>query len=223
VDNGAHISLIAHTTRDDLMAEMDMTSTANGFGNRFLFCRIRRSKSLPFGGRGNNQAIADIRAAVLEVVNRCPAGELCFDGAAEELWREKYDELSGDRLGMWGAITARGEAQVVRLALLYALLDQVQFIGVPHLEAALEVWRYADASARSLFGDKIGDRIADAILRALRLAGKDGMTRTQIRELVGNSVLANRIDDALIKLAAHKLARCATQTTAGRPAVIWRV
>ena len=219
---GAHISVIAHITRDDLLENMDMTSTANGFGNRLMFCCIRRSKTLPFGGRGGDQVIPPIRARLLEAINHCPIGELRFDHEAEELWREKYDELSAERLGMYGAITARGEAQVIRIALLYALLDQKQFIGAPHLEAALEVWRYADASARSIFGDKVGDRIADSILAALRRAGGAGMTRTQIRELLGNSIPASRIDAALAKLASQKLARGVTRnSTGGRSVTTW--
>jgi hypothetical protein len=149
---GAHISAIGHITLADLLENMDMVSTANGFGNRLLFCRIRRSKKLPLGGRGGDQAIAALRTRVLEAIARCPTGELRFDHDAEDLWCEKYDELSADRLGMYGAVTARAEAQVIRLALLYALLDQSPFVGVPHLEAAIEVWRYADASARSIFG-----------------------------------------------------------------------
>ena len=75
------------------------------------------------------------------------------------------------------------------------------------------MWRYADASARSIFGDKVGDRIADNILAALRRAGGAGMTRTQIRELLGNSIPASRIDAALAKLASQKLARGVTRNS----------
>jgi Protein of unknown function (DUF3987) len=220
---GAHISVIAHVTRDDLLQEMDMASTANGFGNRFLFCRIKRSKLLPLGGRSGEQTLAALRARLIDVTNRCPSGELCFDHDAEKLWRARYDELSADRLGMYGAITARGEAQVIRLALLYALLDQAQFIGAPHLEAALEVWRYADASARSLFGDKTGSRIGDSILSALRVAGTKGMTRTEIRDLLGHHVHASRIDEELAKLAIRKLARWTQLVSGGRPTTLWRI
>ena len=218
-----HISIIAHVTKDDLLAEMDMTSTANGFGNRFLFCCIRRSKLLPLGGR-DDRRIAELAPRLVSAIQ---AGSMprrvCFDIAAEQLWVGKYAELAAERLGMYGAITARGEAQVIRLALIYALLDNAPAIGVRHLEAGLEVWRYADESARCLFGDKLGDRIADAILAALRMAGATGMTRTQIRELFSHATPASRIDTALGKLATHKLARTRTAQTAGRPVTVWLV
>jgi hypothetical protein len=43
---------------------------------------------------------------------------------------------------MLGAVTARGEAQVMRLACLYALADISSFVRLEHLRAGLEVWRY---------------------------------------------------------------------------------
>jgi Protein of unknown function (DUF3987) len=42
-----HISIIGHITRDELVERMNETDAANGFGNRFLWVRARRSKSLP--------------------------------------------------------------------------------------------------------------------------------------------------------------------------------
>ena len=48
---------------------------------------------------------------------------------------------------MLGQITARGAPYVRRLALIYTMLDQAEATGRRHLEAALAVWRYAEASA----------------------------------------------------------------------------
>ena len=55
-----HISIIGHITRDELVERMNETDAANGFGNRFLWVRARRSKSLPFGGNLDQAAIADL-------------------------------------------------------------------------------------------------------------------------------------------------------------------
>ena len=68
---------------------------------------------------------------------------------------------------MFGAITSRAEAQVMRMACIYALLDQSVLIRKPHLEAALAVWGYAEDSARHVFGDATGDPVADQIRTAL--------------------------------------------------------
>ena len=53
VATGAHISIIAHVTSEELRRELDETDMGNGFGNRFLFVCATRSKLLPEGGRPN--------------------------------------------------------------------------------------------------------------------------------------------------------------------------
>ena len=47
---GAHISLIGHITRDELRRYLDATEAGNGFGNRILWCCVRRARVLPDGG-----------------------------------------------------------------------------------------------------------------------------------------------------------------------------
>ena len=97
---------------------------------------------------------------------------------------------------MLGAITARAEAQTLRLALIYALLDGADEIDRVHIEAGLAVWDYCKASARFIFGDLTGDTTADAILRALRSAGATGMTRTEMQRCLATiaaaAILARR-------------------------------
>ena len=63
----------------------------------------------------------------------------------------------------------------------YALLDLASVIRREHLEAALALWRYCEASAAFVFGDSLGDAVADAILSALRQRLDLGMTRTEMR------------------------------------------
>jgi Primase C terminal 1 (PriCT-1) len=44
---GAHVSLLAHVTRAELVVNLGATERVNGFGNRFLYALVRRSKELP--------------------------------------------------------------------------------------------------------------------------------------------------------------------------------
>src|SRR5262249_37785890 len=101
---------------------------------------------------------------------------------AREGWRRVYRELSDGLPGVLGALAARAEAQLVRLALAYALLDGRGEIGTDHLRAAVAVWEYADASVQYIWGDALGDPVVDEILRALRQAGAAGRTRTELRD-----------------------------------------
>lgn len=62
-----------------------------------------------------------------------------------ESWEAVYEALSADKPGLFGAVTARAEAQTMRFALLYAVLDRSRTIDRAHIEAALALWDYASA------------------------------------------------------------------------------
>ena len=46
----AHVSIIGHITKSELLRHLTETETANGFANRFIWLMVERSKLLPFGG-----------------------------------------------------------------------------------------------------------------------------------------------------------------------------
>jgi hypothetical protein len=140
---------------------------------------------------------------------------------AYRCWEEIYPKLSEDRPGLLGAI-ARAEAQTIRLALLYALLDRSPEIARGHLEAALALWRYCDASAHYIFGDLVGEPVADTILRALRNVQPNGMSRSDISGLFRNHLSAGKMDAALVRLLAAKKVRFERhQPPIGRPREMW--
>jgi hypothetical protein len=121
-----------------------------------------------------------------------------------------------------GAILGRAEAQVMRLACLYALLDHSTVIHADHLLAALALWEYSEASARYIFGDALGDPIADELLRGLRSIFPKGLTRTEIRDFFGRNLSADDIGRALKVLLERKLARFEKKTdTKGRHPEVW--
>jgi hypothetical protein len=216
---GALVSIIGHITADELRRNLDRTEAANGFANRFLFVAAKRSQLLPNGGRDLDFGPYATRlAAVLETARHI--GQVCRTDAATRVWRKFYPKLSAERPGMLGAITGRAEGQVIRLSLLYALLDGQAFVDVEHFEAALAVWRYSEASAKWIFGDSQGDPVADEIMRALR-ARPEGMTRTDMRDLFDRHASSSNILRALHMLFSQGLVEVRKVRTGGRPAEIW--
>src|SRR5262249_39762309 len=122
--------------------------------------------------------------------------------------------------GLLGAVIARAEAQVMRLACLNALLDCSPIIRKEHLLAAIALWDYCEASARHVFGESLGDPVADELLRVLR-ASPAGLDRTEIRDLFARNRSAQQIGHALALLLEHGPARCESRATGGRPAERW--
>ena len=129
-------------------------------------------------------------------------GEFRFDELSAALWVRSYHELSADRPGLLGAMVARSEAHVLRLAMIYAALDGSGVICEPHLKAALAVWDYCERSAVFFFGDRMGDPIADTILEALRNQ-PDGLTTTEIHGLFSRNAKASHIEAARGRLLQY--------------------
>jgi hypothetical protein len=217
---GAHISLIGHITEDELRRYLDRTEMANGLANRLMFVCVQRSKLLARGGRRLDwTAVGKEIHGMLEATSKM--GEVGRTDTAWQIWEERYPTLSADRPGMLGAILGRAEAQVLRLALIYALLDRQASINESHMRAALACWDYAEASARFVFGDSLGDPVADEILRALR-EHPEGMTRNQIRDHFDRNQSSGQIGRALAVLKRGNFVSVETVATGGRPAECWR-
>jgi hypothetical protein len=214
-----HLSIIGHITEYELRATLDHTAMANGFANRFMFCCVRRAQFLPFGGSLDQEEINALGRKLGDAHKRTFGVErVQMDPAARDLWAAEYRALSEGLPGMLGAVTARAEAQTVRLAMLYALLDGVG--ELPHLQAGLALWRYCEASARRIFGDSVGDPMADDILRALRVQ-KGGLTRTEINGLFGRNAPAGRIGSALGLLLKLGKVSCTRKSSGSRPQESW--
>jgi hypothetical protein len=213
---GAHISLIGHITKDERRRYRTATEMANGFGNRFLWACARRSKELPEGGHLDGTVLEKLQSRLVQALAKArQSGALRRDDEAREIWREAHGELSADRPGMTGALLGRAEAHVFRLSMLYAALDGGAEVRPPHLLAALAVWGFCEQSVRHVFGDALGDSVADELIRLLR-AAPDGLTRWDMSNALGRHVLADRIGKALALLAEHGLARMAPRTADGR-------
>jgi hypothetical protein len=219
VATGAHISILGHITSHEVTRCLCATDAANGFANRFLWVCAKRSKALPEGGEQVN--LSEYTERLRKALESArTVREIRRDDQARALWYEVYEPLSEGKPGLLGAVTSRAEAQVMRLACIYALLDLSSIIRVEHLKAALALWRYCEDSARFIFGDSLGDPVADEILRALRQA-PEGYTRTEIRDLLGRHAAKREIDRALGVLSQQGLACCKVEETGGRSAERW--
>jgi hypothetical protein len=219
---GAHISIIGHITVDELRRYLDRTECGNGFANRFLYLCVRRSKALPDGGSLSDEALRPFASRLAQRIGRAGVVQRArMDDAARAIWHAVYPELSEGLPGLLGAVTSRAEAQVIRLALLYALLDGSTIIRPAHLRAALAVWEYSEASARYIFGSAVGDPVADEIFRSLRTKSQ-GLTRTEVSALFKRNKDAQTISRALEVLENAGLARVEQRHTNGRPEEVWR-
>jgi len=225
VATGGHISIIAHSTKDEVIRNMSDIDYLNGFANRFLWLMVRRSKILPFGGKVDEATFVSLAERVKPAVSfaRILNEPLRFDAKAARVWENGvYEKLSEGKSGLLGAVTSRAEAQVVRLASIYALLDQSGEICVEHLKAALAVWRYCEDSCRFIFGDMVSNPVEEKIIEALR-RHPQGLTSSQIgSDIFKVNRPAREIKRALMSLVQQgRVVSKKEGGNRGRPKEIW--
>lgn len=219
----AHVSFVGHITADELRRYLTATESANGFGNRFLWVCAKRARYLPDGGDPDERRLKSIREQFAIAIQCAREFRECRrDARAGERWRAVYRELSDGKPGLLGSMTGRAEAQVMRLAMLYALSDAQSTIELEHLNAALALWRYCFESARYVFGDSLGDRVADDIHAAIVEAGGPGITRTELSNALGRNRSRTEIARGLARLADTGLVRFEHDSSGvGRPIERW--
>ena len=219
---GAHISILGHITAEELLRNLDQTEMASGFANRFLWHWVRRSKRIP----RTTRPLLDDKDKIVTRLKACLAmardvGEMRFDDEAGEMWDEIYETFDDELGGMVGFLMARAEAQLLRLSMVFALLDGSHVIEASHLAAAAAVWEHNALSIDRIFGDRQGDPVSDRIYDGIQSAGV--LATTDISGLFKRHQPADRLFAALNDLLEKGLIRSEKIATEGRSKTVYRI
>lgn len=218
---GAHIGVIGHITEADLARHLSSTEIGNGFANRFLWVASRRSKVLPTGGDLSDLELAEMSQKVQRAVKRAQQrGRLTWTEQGAQAWDKVYRSLGeNDHPNpVVDAILSRSEAQVLRLSLIYALLDGAKAIGSKHIRAAWALWNYCQQSVLYMYEDNsTGSPKADRVLTWLRESRSGRIGRQEIMRRFHNHILSLELDDVVARLERLGLAHEEAVPTAGRP------
>lgn len=225
-----HLNILGAITSGELRSTLQTGDVLNGFANRLLpihtssnVFKARSSEPLP-------HALGDCLDALRRAIDfaRARRGEYTLSAEAETYWEEHYPRLRqpDERSEALQALQERGAPYVLRLALLFALLDRAHCIAPAHLEAAQTLWQYAAASWREVYADDAHVRspLAAKIAAGLLAAGPDGLTLTDIRVMAVKSNNVKGVRAALQELASDGIVvkRDVVAQRPGRPAEWWR-
>lgn len=223
----AHICLIGHITIPELKLLLSQNDIYNGLGNRILWVCARRRKLVPIPkplDKSRLEIFANKFATVLATCRHRESignNEIGFGQKTASLWDTAYRQITQDQLGMFGVITARAEAQVLRLSLTFALLDGASEISASHLNAALAFWSYCNESAQYLFGSGSENTDANKILEFLKSGRK---SQTEIYDLFGGNKDAATYGAALTHLqAVGRIDSSEDKSKPGRPKKYWQL
>src|SRR5262249_439331 len=125
---------------------------------------------------------------------------------ARRAWNAVYDCFP-DGSNLIDSLLARAEAQVLRLSMIYALLDSSAIININHLLAALAVWEYVEESVRYLFKHFSGDTTTDAILAVLKDSNPEGISKTDLHNAMSRNKRAEELDRGLYILEKQRLVK----------------
>ncbi len=162
------------------------------------------------------ERLAAIRHRLFQITSSLGGGvEIKPHKEAKAAWAEQYyRELTKSKPGFIGCIVNRAEAQVLRLAMIYAIIDGCTEIKLGHLESAVTFWTYGEQSADYIFHGRQLDNVAHKILQALADGPK---SRTDLHRIFCNHKDKQRLDTALSELVATGTIVSEKRQTGGRP------
>jgi hypothetical protein len=213
-----HLSIVGHVTRQELVKVARESDIFGGTMNRFLFLLSERARLLPHGGDLDD--LGTVPARIADVVTFARGvGRVRRSPAADRLWETVYHELTTPvGTDLLAAVLSRGEAQTLRLSLLMALAAKRATIEADDLAAALDLWRYAAASARVVFG-QVHDPLFERIVAAVQ--ERPGLTRSQLHQRLGWKLGSAELVAALSRVQAAGAIHHQRVETGGRPAERW--
>ena len=212
---GAHIGIIGHITFVELNGLLQDCQVHNGLINRFLWFCARRQKVLPFPLAIPDSQLHDFQAEIKAIARFAgKTGELRLSDSGSEAWAEFYPGLSESRGGFMGAILERAPALVLRLAMLFCLVDRKTQIAEEHLKTAIMLWRYCESSAHYIFGDReVRNPLAKKILRLI--TGRS-LALTDIHRELGRNIESKAVRATLKALEEGKKIIRTTSNPLGR-------
>jgi hypothetical protein len=169
-----HISMIGMITPGELLA---LQKLSGGLESRMLYilsAPARKTDADPFAEGEDEIYLAErvrgainsawdyildgsdpISAELAKIRGVAPNTKFSIADDVADNWKASIEldieDLAADIGEDYARYTARGQTQVVRLALAYALADGATEIDWPHIKAAMALWEFCARSARRIF------------------------------------------------------------------------
>jgi len=96
--------------------------------------------------------------------------------------------------GLVGPLARRLTSMAKRIAVVFAAMDRTEHITAEQFQAAVAIVNYGVGSLLHCFGASTGDPDADRLLRAVRAARREGMSRTEIYDLFDRNLTAGEVN-----------------------------
>ncbi len=215
-----HINVLAHITQHELKSLLSVTEIHNGLANRFLWVCARRTKKLAFPKAMDSSEVHNLAIKLADALKKSEDEQLVgFSNEARRYWDTEYHNVSTDTFGFRGGITSRDEAHVLRLSLLFCLLDGLSEIQQRHMEAAVDLVAFCNSSVEYIFStpaESEADTDADKLLLAL---DQKSMTQTEVSRLFSGHKTKSQL--TLLMTDLQTLNKIKSTQQPGTKKIIW--
>ena len=200
----AHISIIGHITATELRHHTTRVELANGFINRFVLVAVRRVRLLPEGGNPyplKGSGLVRYLASVLKHAQT--AGRVTLDPAARELWWHVYPHLTQPADGLAGAIlrAPKRTPSASRSSTRYSTASATSNLRTSKPRSRSGTTPPAPPPGRSARrpATRSPNRSTPRSLRS-----PDGLTRTQISDLLHRNLPADQLSASAPRPRRHR-------------------
>lgn len=202
-----HISILGNITTKELSEALGRGAEAfNGFGNRFLWINVKRSKIITFPKAIEFYDLQERWAFCFAVAKQIE--RMHYDQSFERLYEELCPLLIADAEDetLRANVLERSRPYVFRLAMLYALAAGAASISREHLQAAYACWRINVEGCRAVFIEGVKRKTHSLTERLLNLLReRAGLSRTQIHDAFNRKLTGDALGEALNALEANDL------------------
>jgi hypothetical protein len=215
------LSTIGHITPQELSETMTNVDFYNGSTNRFLFAAVKRSKVVP-----RMSSAPDFRSLAERIENLLALpgeGKVGFSAEGGRTWDAWVYSLTEPSDGKLAAAVERSKPNALRVALIYALLDETRLntkakceIDTHHVRAAIEIVNRSRQSVKWFLDSsstKTGNTTLEDILKVKTATNASGgiLTGTQLAKLFSRKTLDER--NELATRAGLKMRKIAADKT----------
>lgn len=184
VPPGYILPALAAITPRELRQRLEKDAVHTGAANRWLYVPVVKRDIIapdepPFLAEEQSRSLRDARQA--------SPMTLTVSTAAARTVSEYAEHVVTTSSGIARDLVRRYGTLAVRIAMVHAAVERSPVVGAHHLERALALTEYARRGISWVFGQTIGSRDADLLLRHLRQAGslrKHTITRHIIRDAI---------------------------------------
>jgi len=230
-----HISCVCQITDDSFRDAVGTVSRgrgrSNGFFNRFITVRAIKERSLPRGGKMPDvgDLIQEIQSALVALgsVDSDSPKIIQWHPSTHKEWDAFDAAMDGEHafLSGLGGLAARLKPNVMRIAMLFAVIDRDEFIRPDHLRAAKAFCLHCIDDSRGFF-DRSRPSSAKPSLddRLLTIAATGPCTLTDFHKRLGRKGYETKeLRDSLARLVkGGELLTEDSESDHGRTVTRWR-